>query len=41
VTTTIGTDGSAINTLLIQSDGKILAFGNSSAGATIARYLSE
>jgi uncharacterized delta-60 repeat protein len=41
VTTTIGSSGSAINTLLIQTDGKILAFGNSSAGTTIARYLSE
>lgn len=41
VTTAIGTKGSAINTLLIQKDGKILAFGNSSEGITIARYLSE
>jgi len=41
VTTAIGTSSSAINTLLIQTDGKILAFGNSSEGATIARYLSE
>jgi hypothetical protein len=41
VTTTIGSAGSAINTLLIQTDGKILAFGNSGAGTTIARYLSE
>jgi uncharacterized delta-60 repeat protein len=41
VTTTIGSKGSAINTLLIQVDGKILAVGNSGAGATIARYLSE
>jgi uncharacterized delta-60 repeat protein len=41
VTTTIGSSGSAINTLLIQTDGKILAFGNSGAGTTIARYLSE
>jgi len=31
----------AINTLLIQTDGKILAFGNSSEGTTIARCLSE
>ena len=41
VTTTIGSAGSAINTLLIQTDGKILAFGNSGAGTTIARYLSK
>jgi uncharacterized delta-60 repeat protein len=41
VTTTIGSAGSAINTLLIQTNGKILAFGNSGAGTTIARYLSE
>jgi uncharacterized delta-60 repeat protein len=41
VTTSIGSSSSAINTLLIQTDGKILAIGNSSEGATIARYLSE
>jgi uncharacterized delta-60 repeat protein len=41
VTTVIGSSSSAISTLLIQTDGKILAFGNSSEGAAIARYLSE
>jgi uncharacterized delta-60 repeat protein len=41
VTTAIGSEGSAINTLLIQTDGKILAFGSSSEGTSIARYRAQ
>lgn len=41
VTTEIGSEGSAISTLLIQTDGKILAFGNSSEGTSITRYLAQ
>lgn len=41
VTTAIGSGGASVNSLLIQTDGKIVAVGNSNSGTTIARYLPQ
>src|SRR4029077_10985369 len=41
VTTSFGSSLASINAVLIQSDGEILAVGNSDNGTTIARYLAN
>jgi len=41
VSTPFGTSEAFANTVLIQSNGKIVAVGNSNSGATIARYLGN
>jgi uncharacterized delta-60 repeat protein len=41
VSTAFGTSEASANTVLIQTDGKIVAVGNSDNGTTIARYLAN
>jgi uncharacterized delta-60 repeat protein len=41
VSTPFGSSEAFANTVLIQIDGKIIAVGNSNAGATLARYLGS
>ena len=41
VSTPFGNSIASINTVLIQTDGKILAVGNSDNGTTLARYLAQ
>jgi len=41
VSTAFGTSEAFANTVLIQTDGKIVAAGNSNSGATVARYLGN
>jgi len=41
VSTPFGNSIASVNTVLIQTDGKILAVGNSDNGTTLARYLAQ
>jgi uncharacterized delta-60 repeat protein len=41
VATPFGSSTASVNTILIQTDGKIVAVGNSNSGTTIARYLGN
>ena len=41
VSTAFGNSIASVNTVLIQTDGKILAVGNSDNGTTLARYLAQ
>jgi uncharacterized delta-60 repeat protein len=41
VSTPFGNSIASVNTVLIQTDGKILALGNSDNGTTLARYLAQ
>jgi hypothetical protein len=41
VSTPFGSSEAFANTVLIQTDGKIVAVGNSNNGTTIARYLAN
>ena len=41
VSTAFGSSEALANTVLIQTDGKIIADGNSNSGTTIARYLAQ
>jgi uncharacterized delta-60 repeat protein len=41
VSTSFGSSQASVNTVLIQTDGKILAVGNSNGETTIARYLAD
>jgi uncharacterized delta-60 repeat protein len=41
VSTAFGSSEAFANTVLIQTDGKIVAAGNSNSGTTLARYLAQ
>ena len=41
VITAFGNSNASVNTVLIQTDGKIIAVGNSGSGTTIARYFGD
>jgi uncharacterized delta-60 repeat protein len=41
VSTAFGSSEALANTVLIQTDGKIVAAGNSNSGTTVARYLAQ
>ena len=41
VSTPFGSSEAFANTVLIQTDGKIVAVGNSNNGTTVARYLAN
>ena len=41
VSTAFGSSEAFANTVLIQTDGKIVAAGNSNSGTTVARYLGN